>query len=258
MNILKLSFLNLGLIVIFGFVLVGCSKQPRLTKIPGLEVVHDKNKQTGKTIVRTPELNQIKTIEVGENIYQKINEYKYDTYDVIIIRPEGITDEQWNNYDPYEESKAGRLNKYLYTWGSKGLNSVCRYDESRCWVDANKTNQFTYDLDKDDGELDALDEDDTVLYKIIPTPPTYDEESFKYEAIYQGKIGNKIKIQFREFVKSSVENYESFMIRPAFTQDIEYELDKNGEAIVGFKGLRIKVFKATNTDITYSVIQDYN
>ncbi|MGZ5207947.1 MAG: hypothetical protein ACXWB0_02925 [Sulfuricurvum sp.] len=82
-------------------------------------------------------------------------------------------------------------------------------------------------------------------------PSTYTVDSFKYEALYQGRIDNKIKISFREF--------KDDMARPAFTQDIDYELDnKNGEAIVGFKGLRIKILKATNMDITYSVIQDYN
>ncbi|MGZ8545817.1 MAG: hypothetical protein ACXWVU_00350 [Sulfuricurvum sp.] len=81
-------------------------------------------------------------------------------------------------------------------------------------------------------------------------PSTYTENSFKYEALYQGRIDNKIKISFREF--------KDDMARPAFTQDIDYELNKNGDTIVGFKGLRIKVIKATNMDITYSVIQDYN
>jgi len=33
---------------------------------------------------------------------------------------------------------------------------------------------------------------------------------------------------------------------------------KKVSSIVGFKGLRIKILKATNMDITYSVIQDYN
>jgi len=47
------------------------------------------------------------------------------------------------------------------------------------------------------------------------------------------------------------------MSRPSFTQDIDYELNKNGNTIIGFKGLRIEILKATNIDITYRVIQDY-
>ena len=87
-------------------------------------------------------------------------------------------------------------------------------------------------------------------YEIKPTPPTFNQDSFKYQALYQGKTDNKIKISFREFKDN--------MARPAFTQDIEYELDSKGTTTIGFKGLRIEVLKATNYDITYKVIKDYN
>jgi hypothetical protein len=130
------------------------------------------------------------------------------------------------------------------------LNTICRNDYGRCWVDANKTNAFTHDMNDlvDFSDLDEMTP--PVEYKIIPTPPTFDKDSFKYQALYQGGIDNKIKISFREF--------KDDMARPAFTQDIDYELNKSGDTIVGFKGLRIKILKATNMDITYSVIQDYN
>lgn len=113
-----------------------------------------------------------------------------------------------------------------------------------------KTNVFTYDVipSGDNGTIDMLTQ--PLEYKIVPTPPMYDVDSFKYEALYQGKIDNKIKISFREFKDNTA--------RPAFTQDIDYELNKSGDTIIGFKGLRIKVIKATNMDITYSVIHDYN
>lgn len=75
-------------------------------------------------------------------------------------------------------------------------------------------------------------------------------KTFKYQALYQGKVENKIKISFREF--------KDDMARPAFTQDIEYELEGNKPTIIGFKGLRIEVKKLTNLNITYSVIKDYN
>lgn len=242
--------LGMGLIINIAVLTSGCSHMKNLPKLPSPEMVHDKSKQTGKVIIKIPELNQIKTIEVGANIYQKINEYRYDTYDVSIIRPNGITDKEWKESDLNEEIMANRLNKFLYKWSDKGLNAICRNDESSCWIDLNNTNQFTFELEKGDAELDNLGDDDTVPYKLTPTQPTYGEDSFKYEALYQGRISNKIKISFREF--------KADMIRPAFTQDIEYELDKNGEAIIGFKGLRVKVIKATNLDITYSVTQDYN
>lgn len=245
----NVKYLSLGIVTLCMIGFGGCAKGPKPAKIPEPQIVHDTTKPTGETIVRIPALNSVKTVEVGENMYQKINEYKYDTYDVKIIRPNGISDSEWYDSDFGQEIKNDSLNKHLYLWNSDKLKTVCRNNRSLCWVDANNTNQFTHEIDSS-GKLDALNDDDKVDYKIIPTPPTYTEDSFKYQALYQGRIENKIKISFREF--------KDDMARPAFTQDIDYELNKSGDTIIGFKGLRIKVMKATNTDITYSVIQDYN
>jgi hypothetical protein len=41
-------------------------------------------------------------------------------------------------------------------------------------------------------------------------------------------------------------------------KNIQYELDENGQAEIGFRGLRIKVLKATNFDITYKVLKDFS
>ncbi len=214
------------------------------SKIQEPQVYHDSSKVTGKTVIRIPALNAIKTVEIGENIYQKINQYAYNTYEIILIKPENISDSNWRKIN--EEVKG----EFLSKWTAANYNALCTKGKQHCLVDADKTNVFTYDVIPlgDNGTIYMLTQ--ALEYKIMPTPPTYDVDSFKYQALYQGRIGNKIKISFREF--------KDDMARPAFTQDIEYELDKNGEAIVGFKGLRIKILKASNMDITYSVIQDYN
>jgi len=232
----KVKFLVLKLIAVTGLGLTGCSNSP---KIPEPQIYHNTSKLT---IIRTPALDTIKKVEIGENLYQKTNERAYDTYNVILIKPEKISDDHWIDI------KA--TSPILYKWTSSDLNTICRFDKSRCWVDANKTNAFTYDFEDLHDASDMAIQRSPVEYKLIPTLPTYAEDSFKYQALYQGRIDNKIKISFREF--------KDDMARPAFTQDIDYELNKSGDTIVGFKGLRIKILKATNTDITYSVIQDYN
>lgn len=235
----NLKYLSLGMIVVIGIGLSGCSHSPKILEP---QVYHDTARSTGKTIVRTPALNEIKTVEIGENIYQKINEYKYDTYNVVLIKPEKIHDDNWIDIKG--------TSPILYKWTSSNLNTICRPDKSRCWIDANKSNAFMYDFEDLHDVADMAIQSYPVEYKLTPTASTYTEDSFKYQALYQGRIDNKIKISFREF--------KDDMARPAFTQDIEYQLDKDGGTLVGFKGLRIKVIKATNTDITYSVIQDYN
>lgn len=220
-------------ISILGIGLFGCGKA---TKISAPQKYRDASKFVGNSIKIIPELNAISTQYTGEAIYQKLNAYNYNTYDVKLIN---------NNCSEIKE-----MDPVLYKWTSKNLNTICRYDKKGCLVDANQTNTFTHKVDdlNDFSDFELLD--CAIKYQIIPTPPRYDELSFTYEVLYQGRIDNKIKISFREF--------KDDMARPAFTQDIEYQLDKDGGTVVGFKGLRIKVIKATNTDITYSVIQDYN
>ncbi|MBI5136508.1 MAG: hypothetical protein HZA24_04120 [Nitrospirae bacterium] len=71
------------------------------------------------------------------------------------------------------------------------------------------------------------------------------EKGFKIELLYQGIVGTGISVSYRE--------YKDDMARPAFTQDVKYEMDGNGGALIGFKGSRIEVIKATNVDIMYRV-----
>ena len=45
------------------------------------------------------------------------------------------------------------------------------------------------------------------------------------------------------------------MARPAFNQDLTYELDADGSTVIVFRQIKLKVLKATREDITYTVDQ---
>lgn len=70
---------------------------------------------------------------------------------------------------------------------------------------------------------------------------------FKKEFIYNGKVGNNVKFIYREFIND--------MARPAFNQDLQYDLAESNT--IGFKGLRIEIIKATNTSIEYKILSDF-
>lgn len=70
-------------------------------------------------------------------------------------------------------------------------------------------------------------------------------ESVSYRLIYQGLSKGEVKIAYRESVNS--------MARPAFDQDLTYELDKSGKGIIAVKGVRIRVLEATGSNIRYIV-----
>ena len=72
-------------------------------------------------------------------------------------------------------------------------------------------------------------------------------DSFQQTLIYNGRIGNKINIGYREFAGD--------MARPAFSNSVEYDLSES--ATIGYQGALLEVLEATNRDITYRVISNF-
>jgi hypothetical protein len=71
---------------------------------------------------------------------------------------------------------------------------------------------------------------------------------FKQEMVFNGRVNNSLKFVYRE--------YSGDLIRPAFNQELQYDLNESN--IIGFKGLRLKVQEANNISITYTVLQGFD
>lgn len=65
----------------------------------------------------------------------------------------------------------------------------------------------------------------------------------KRELLYQGLSKGTVKVSYREFIDN--------LARPAFTQDILYDLKTDGTGEIAFNGLRIKILEASNSQIVY-------
>ncbi|MDH4943525.1 hypothetical protein [Sulfurimonas sp. C5] len=263
--------------------ITGCT-QPQPSKSLAT-IYHDTNITSGMHTLRTPDLNIVNTVEIGDNMYQKNYLYIFDTRDVVLknvnkqITYYASQKTVNNNQDesslnslrnmingavdvmtggdsiPTSSINIDSIGRKLVSWSDKQLKAVCSFPNAnynnysyydKCLIDLNNTNQFTHISLYNGQELFELVK--PIDYTDIQSTE-YSKESFKYIVLYQGKIGNKIKISFREFLND--------MARPAFTQNIEYELDDKETTLIGFKGLRIEVLKATNLDITYKVVEDY-
>lgn len=72
--------------------------------------------------------------------------------------------------------------------------------------------------------------------------------SFQQSLIYSGKVGNRIKLGYREFSGNAA--------RPAFNNDVDYDLAES--AVIGYKGARIEVLEATNEHIRFKLISNFN
>ena len=222
----------IGLLILFSIILLsGCSKK-------GVEP----NVYMKHMSFTVPELNTIGTVEVGENMYEKIN--RFNKYNVQLKEPavaiyeNKLTIKKELKFDVNTIYQLKELEKEKYY-------TICKKN-SVCLIDIGNTGYFSKSSVYYKDKKYSLNK--PVPYELI-SAPVYAKDSFRYVVLYQGKIDNKIKLSFREFKDN--------LSRPAFTQNIEYEFDNTKNTIVGFKGLRIEIIEATNVNITYQVIQDY-
>ena len=72
-------------------------------------------------------------------------------------------------------------------------------------------------------------------------------DSFEQTLLYNGRVGDKITIGYREFSND--------LARPAFSNTVEYDLTKSKE--ISYKGALIQVIDADNTKITYKIIKPF-
>lgn len=109
----------------------------------------------------------------------------------------------------------GNLELYLY----KDSKKIC--------VDKGKCSDMTYTIENSLG--------------------VHEKNQFQQTLLYNGKIGNRITLGYREF--------SGDIARPAFSNEVSYDLAES--AVLGYKGARIEVIKATNTEITYKVVSGF-
>lgn len=83
---------------------------------------------------------------------------------------------------------------------------------------------------------------------VMGATTNYQMASFQSTLIYSGRIGNRITLGYREFQRN--------VARPAFNNDVAYDLSES--MIVGYKGARLEVLSATNTEIRYKVLAGFD
>lgn len=74
------------------------------------------------------------------------------------------------------------------------------------------------------------------------------EDAIQQTLLYNGIVNGVIKISYREFIKNTA--------RPSFTNNVEYDLKISN--IFSYKGASIEVIDATNQNIKYKVLKNFN
>lgn len=78
--------------------------------------------------------------------------------------------------------------------------------------------------------------------------PFLTDNNFQQTLIYSGRVGDRIKISYREFSGN--------IARAAFSNEAEYDLKESN--IIAYKGARIEVLEANNERIRYIVKSNFN
>ncbi|AGC77955.1 hypothetical protein LX97_03488 [Nonlabens dokdonensis] len=186
--------------------------------------------------ILTPEINEINTSEIGITLVSKETAKKYSAIEItkeVKIKPNMLVKTlevgetfikkfETEDFELYENvndqtygiaiSKNGEMPK-VYSTGPTGTG--LRLKPSKYQIEYVSTQR-----------------------------PIKSDDYYKQEFIYNGKVGNGIKFIYREFVNDYA--------RPAFTQDLQYDLSE--DRIIGFRGLRLEVISATNTKIEYRIL----
>ena len=186
----------------------------------------------------SPEINQSKTSEIGITLVSKETAQKYDAIEItkeVKIKPNIV-----------KTLKIGET--FIKTFETEKFDLYENIDNPNFGIALSKNNESTktYSTGPTGNGLQFQIPKYALEYKLTEKPIKNDDY-YKQEFIYNGRVGNGIKFIYREFTNDYA--------RPAFTQDLQYDL--SDDSIIGFRGLRLEVINATNTKIEYEILNHF-
>jgi hypothetical protein len=185
-----------------------------------------------------PIINQSYTSEIGITLVAKLTARKYDA---IVITEEV-------KIKPYKVKTLKIGETFIKKFETEKFYLYENIDNSNFGIALSKNNErtSTYSTGPSGNGIQFQIPKYAIEYE-LKEKPIYDKDYYKQEFIYNGRVGNGIKFIYREFIDE--------IARPAFTQDLQYDLSV--DSIIGFRGLRLKVLNATNTKIEFEILSHF-
>jgi hypothetical protein len=206
------------------------------------------------TYFLTPSIGEVKTAEVGESLYHEGIKTLSKRFRATL--KEGATSKMDRGYvltvrAGMEAQMLMRPDSHvpLLCFMTQPTGVMGFFGDSNvlgCLVDSNNMQVFDASMFKSYGNRFSLS--NPVPYEIKVTETVMQSrDDFYVDVLYHGVSKGEVKISYREF--------SAGIARPAFTQDVSYELEPNGTALIGFKGMRLKILKATSQNLEYILEQ---
>ena len=184
-------------------------------------------------IIDTPQLNTLATAELGETVLAyKVLNYKNSVRILADVSSNRGPKSIWTDFSV---KKGIQRPMYEDSEFTQYLGGLCAPKDGGPWcgpyAEGKCGKQF----------CDLYVETEPAEWIDVNYP------NFSQELIYNGRIDNFVKFLYRE----SSGGY----MRDAFSQDVQYDLNNSSE--IGFKGSRIEIIKATNTELQYRVLSPF-
>jgi hypothetical protein len=187
--------------------------------------------------IKKPDIDSIKEVEVGNPIISRDSGYRYKAISITkkYIIKTGKT---------LRELKVGDI---FINDGFTDIYDLYSNIDGQTFGIAVPKKAGTFKAFTKSGDFVTFHGDDIAVDYEETLNPAPQKKHIIQEFIYNGKVNNAIKFTYREFVND--------LARPAFTQDLQYDLNESN--IIGFRGLRIEIILATNTNIKYKVLNNF-
>ena len=180
-----------------------------------------------------PAIGEVMKAEIGDTILKKAK-----IYSIPAIILEQDVKLSLGSVPPQTLVYRTRTDDWRFYWGEKGIYDKGSFFPGGICISTSGTEMKAFYGNT--GGRQRFKQPPILKHTEILAP---NKPSFSQELIYNGRLKDGVKFLYREFSQD--------MLRAAFSQELQYDLTKS--RTVGFKGVRIEIIEATNTDITYIV-----
>ena len=248
--------MNIKIIIIsIVIALGGCSSSPpikseRLTRSFTFT-------ETKAQLVELPKIGEIFTIEIGESLTSKFHKIETPAIEVLesyTFKTSNLGKELFVTIEAGKFVSHGKDDSGIFYKPLNGKTYISTKEKNK-GTEMSGSGVYVSNGSSDVTEYYVLTKDGRPLNYEAPNikikkyfSEKISEESFKKELVYTGVSKNIITVLYRE--------YNEGVARPAFTQELKYDLGEG--KVVGFKGARFEVIKATNTGLTYKATSHLN
>jgi hypothetical protein len=197
--------------------------------------------------IELPSLNSVKSAELGDTIVSKGTLFEYEGID--LKEPVSIGDGFWTvKIDIPAQKLVAKMEdkRWVYYYG----NNVTITGPGWTMMSFGGLKIYKKDLEKVSAFSDFRQ-----ASKPLKQKPFFEycrvraleKPTFIQELIYNGRVGDQIKFLYREIANEAV--------RAPFTQEVQYDLSEGHT--IGFKGARIEIVEASNTNLKYKVLANF-